>query len=64
MVLSKTESMWFAPLNRNKNLMLHLYGPHLVTVSVGPQVWRTTSDVKKCSGRRDLLASCDPLLVV
>ena len=38
--------------------MLHLCGTHLATVWVGPQVRRTTSDVKKYSGQRDLIASC------
>ena len=57
MVLNKTKSILFAPLNTNKYLMLHLYGTYLVTVWVGPQVWRTTSDVEKCSRRRDLIDS-------
>ena len=58
MVFNKTYTILFAPLNTNKHWMLHLYGKCLATVWVGPQVWRTTSDVEKCSGWRDLIASC------
>ena len=48
----------FALIDTNKYLMLHLNGTHFATVWVCPQVWRTTSDVGKCSGQRDLIPSC------
>ena len=55
MVMNYIEYILFAPLNTKLYFMLHLYDMYLATVKLGPRVWRTTSNMKTCSGGRDLI---------
>ena len=44
-------------------IRLHLHGPHLATVWLFPQAWRSDSCAPKWSGQRGLIASCDVLII-